>query len=297
MRTFIGCAILAAALIARGPPARAHGYAGERFFPPTITTDDPFAADELALPTVTAIKNTDGVREVDIGFELDKLIFPNLSLGISDTHTLLYPHGAPRTNGWENLDLNLKYNAYTNEAHEFIASIGLQTEIGGTGSRSIGRDAHSTFEPVFFFGKGFGDLPDSLAALKPLALTGVVGQTFPTAPDSPNTLEWGFSLQYQLPYLQSKVKDIGLPKPLRDMILLVEFPFETAENRGERGLTTGSVNPGVLWETKWAQFGAEAIIPVNSVSGRNVGVVFQVWIFLDDLDPAHFGHPLFGGNR
>jgi hypothetical protein len=79
------------------------------------------------------------------------------------------------------------------------------------------------------------------------------------------------------------------------MILLVEFPFETGENRGERGLTTGSVNPGVLWETRWAQFGVEAIIPVNRASGRNVGAVFQVWIFLDDLDPTHFGHPIFGG--
>ena len=28
----------------------AHGFAGDRFFPPTITTDDPFAADELAQP-------------------------------------------------------------------------------------------------------------------------------------------------------------------------------------------------------------------------------------------------------
>jgi hypothetical protein len=295
MRIPICRAALLVALLAWGLRAAAHGYAGERFFPPTITTDDPFAADELALPTVTAIKNADNVREVDIGFEVDKLIFPNLSLGISETHTLLDPHGASRTNGWQNLELSLKYNAYVNEPHEFIASIGLHSEIGGTGSRSIGRESGSTFEPAFFFGKGFGDLPDSLGALKPLAVTGVIGQTFPTSGDAANVLEWGFSLQYQLPYLQSKVKDVGLPKPLRDMILLVEFPFQTGENRGERGLTTGSVNPGVLWETKWAQFGAEAIIPVNPASGRNVGAVFQVWIFLDDLDPKHFGHPIFGG--
>jgi hypothetical protein len=295
MRTFIYRAALVVALVACGLSARAHGYAGERFFPPTITTDDPFAADELALPTITAIKNADGARELDFGFELDKLILPNLAIGISDTHTLLYPHGERRTNGWENLELNLKYNAYINEPHEFIASVGLHTEIGGTGSRSIGRDSRSTFEPIFFFGKGFGDLPDSLSMLKPLAVTGLIGQTFPTSRDTPNTLEWGFSVQYQLPYLQSKVKDVGLPKPFRDMIPLVEFPFETGENRGERGLTTGSINPGVLWETRWAQFGVEAIIPVNKASGSHVGFVFQVWIFLDDLDPKHFGHPIFGG--
>jgi hypothetical protein len=33
--------------------ALAHGTAGERFFPATILTDDPFVADEISLPQVT----------------------------------------------------------------------------------------------------------------------------------------------------------------------------------------------------------------------------------------------------
>jgi hypothetical protein len=32
--------------------ALAHGFAGERFFPATILTDDPFVADEMSLPEV-----------------------------------------------------------------------------------------------------------------------------------------------------------------------------------------------------------------------------------------------------
>ncbi len=32
-------------------PADAHGFAGERFFPATILTDDPSVADEMSLPT------------------------------------------------------------------------------------------------------------------------------------------------------------------------------------------------------------------------------------------------------
>lgn len=280
-------------------PAFGHGYAGDRFFPPTITTDDPFAADELALPTISFIKGSgDGggeTKEVDAGFELDKLILPNLSFGVSDTHIFLQPDHGKRTNGWDNVELNVKYNAYVNEPHEAIISFGLQTEIGGTGSRSVGRGSTTTFEPIVFFGKGFGDLPDSLAALKPIAVTGLAGQTFPTGGDESNVLEWGFSLQYQLPYLQSHVKDVGLPKPLRDMIPLVEFSFETAENRDGRGITTGTINPGVLWETRFAQFGVEALIPINHESGNHVGAIFQVWIFLDDLMPKTFGHPIFGG--
>ena len=31
----------------------AHGFAGQRFFPATIQTDDPFVADEMSLPSLT----------------------------------------------------------------------------------------------------------------------------------------------------------------------------------------------------------------------------------------------------
>src|SRR6476646_5026684 len=34
-------------------PSGAHGFAGKRFFPATLATDDPFVADELSLPTLS----------------------------------------------------------------------------------------------------------------------------------------------------------------------------------------------------------------------------------------------------
>jgi len=40
------------ALVSAGPAA-AHGLVGQRFFPATLTIDDPFVADELSLPTVS----------------------------------------------------------------------------------------------------------------------------------------------------------------------------------------------------------------------------------------------------
>jgi CopC domain len=36
-------------------PAAGHGFAGARFFPATLSTDDPFVNDELSLPTVSTI--------------------------------------------------------------------------------------------------------------------------------------------------------------------------------------------------------------------------------------------------
>ncbi len=276
-----------------------HGFAGDRFFPPTVTTDDPFAADELALPTVSYVRNggSPGNREVDAGFEFDKLIIPHLSLGVSDTYSWFHPLpslAAPSTRGVQNLELNIKYELVVNPAHEFILSAGLKSDIGGTGSKEIGRDSFTTFVPTLYFGKGFGDLPDFVRFLKPLALTGSIGEELPTRAKAPNSLDWGLSLQYQLPYLQQHVTDVGIPVPFKNMIPLVEVSANTTENRGSP-LTTGTINPGVLYETKYFQFGVEALIPMNHDSGDHIGAVFQIWVFLDDVAPKYFGKPLFFG--
>ena len=38
-------------------PAMAHCFAGSRFFPAMLTTDDPCVADELSLPTISGFKD------------------------------------------------------------------------------------------------------------------------------------------------------------------------------------------------------------------------------------------------
>ena len=78
----------------------AHGFEGDRFFPPTIQTDDPFATDELSLPTISLFNNpaaadgTPRTREMDFGVEFDKEIFPKFALGISTTYVILKPKGS-----------------------------------------------------------------------------------------------------------------------------------------------------------------------------------------------------------
>ena len=85
--------------------------------------------------------------------------------------------------------------------------------------------------------------------------------------------------------------------PFDRLIPLVEFAFETPLNRGQEGQTTGTINPGVIWSGKYFQVGAEAIIPVNSRTGNDVGFIAQLHFYLDDLFPHSLGRPLFGGNK
>jgi hypothetical protein len=274
--------------------ARAHGFIGDRFFPPTIQTDDPFAVDELAFPTVSTFKNPGSpqTRETDVGFSFSKEILPQFALSFSETYVSLAPEGMPSVGGFDNLSLNAKYQLWENVPHEAIFSVGLDWDVGGTGAKKIGADSASVFTPTIYYGKGFGDLPGALKYARPLALTGTLGLECPTSAD-PNNLDWAFALEYNLPYLQSEVKDIGLPGPFKQMIPVVEFTFSTPLNRGG-GPTTGTINPGILYENNDFQIGAEAIIPANNETGSHVGAVFQIQFYIDDLWPKTFGHPLFG---
>jgi hypothetical protein len=292
----LGAALGAWALAA--PWAAAHGFVGDRFFPPTLATDDPFAVDELALPEVTYVRNEGPPsRETDVGFEFDKEIFPGFALGISDFYTSQKGVGHnPSAYGWDNLTLTAKYQLWQNDEHEAIVSIGMEADVGNTGGRNTS-DTFSVISPTLYLGKGFGDLPDSLSSLQPFAVTSVLAEDFPTSAEGSNAFEWGFAVEYSVPYLQQHVRDIGLPAPLKDMIPLVEFAMTTNENRTGRGQTTGTVDPGVLWITDYYELGVEANIPVNSLSGSHVGVNLQLWVFIDDIFPKVFGHPLFGGQE
>jgi hypothetical protein len=314
-------ATLAIGLSTLPASALAHGMVGKRFFPATIATDDPFVSDELSLPTISSVRtNASGDeaanRETSISGEFSKRITQDFGISLGAAHQHITPDGQPSIKGFNNVELGLKYQFYKDEAHETLLSIGLGSELGGTGSKALGSDSFSTFTPTLFFGKGFGDLPESVPYLKPLAVTGTFGVAIPGRastttmtldPDTggvlssieqhPHVLQLGFAIQYSLPYLQSFVKDVGLPAPFNRMIPLVEVSLQRPLDRGSDRQTTGTVNPGVTWVGRYVQVGLEAVIPINHQSGHGVGVLAQLHFFLDDIFPLSIGRPLLESQR
>ena len=301
--------------------AAAHEIAGNRFFPATLTIDDPGVNDEFSMPTFQSTKSGDEppVRQLDFSSEFSKRITEAFAISVSPTWTRLFPPGGPTGSGaigFQNLEATFKYRFYKNAEHELIMSVGLSVEWGGTGSEALGADKFNTYTPTFFFGKGFGDLPDTIWWARPLALTGTVGYTFPgrtntiTASIDPDTglastdispnpqfLNWGLSLQYSMPYLKSAVRDFDLPEVLDHLIPIVEASLSTpVSNFAGTGLiTTGTISPGVILVTNYFQVGLEALIPINRQSGRSVGAIAQLHWYLDDLFPTTIGKPIFGG--
>jgi hypothetical protein len=275
-------------------PAWAHGLAGNRLFPATLAIDDPFVADELAFPSFSRAKDSDKTTETDFGMELAKTITPNFQFSIGGTYVWLEPSDSEEgsTSGFDNPEVGLKYLLFRHDPSETLISVGLNWEIGGVGSSKIDAASFSTLSPALFFGQGLGVLPEAVSWLRPLAVTGTVGADVPTKSGEGNHLTYGFTIQYSLVYLQSYVKDVGLPAPFNRMIPLVEFAFDTPLDGPDKGPTTGTINPGLVWVGKYFQIGAEAIVPMNGASGRTVGVRALLDIFLDDLFPKVF-KPLF----
>jgi hypothetical protein len=295
--------------------AFAHCYVGARFFPATLATDDPCVADELSLPTVSAFTTGDDPpsNQVNISAELSKRITDTVGLTIGSTWSTITPPGIPIVNGFQNLETAIKWQFATLPKHEFVMSAGFAIEWGGTGSQAVGAELFNTYAPTIWFGKGFGDLPDSMKWMRPFAITGQVAYAIPgnlatytVDPDTgdvnptylPQVLRWGGTLQYSMPYLKSSVADLGLPDFFNRLNFIVEASLQTpvANTLNSGGLTTGTINPGVIWTGRYFQLGVEAVIPVNRQSGADVGVIAQVHFYLDDLFPGSIGKPLFGGS-
>jgi len=283
--------------------AFAHGIIGARFFPATLTIDDPFVADEMSLPTISTLRSSDdpSVRETDTSVDISKRLSRNLGIGAGATYKYLKSDDGSTIQGLDNFASNVQYVFFNNPDHEALSSLKLNWDMGGTGNVAVG-DKFSRFTPSVLFGKGLSDLPDSLRYLKPLAFTGTFGSAFPTRRTDEDTgkpiaqvAQWGFTVQYSLQYLQANVKDIGLVQPLNRMIPLVEIPLQTPWDGDQKGKTTGTVNPGFIWFGRTIQLSLEAQVPINQASGKGVGAIGQIHFYLDDIAPTIFTWTPFSG--
>jgi len=298
-------------MVAISHAAESHGIVGNRLFPSTLAFDDPAVMDELTFPALSHLKQPRGGTDVvddRIGWSFTRLLTSTLAVGI-ESGWIHRNWGPSQRSGFDTITLGLKGLLYKNDVHEVMISAGLAWGIGGSSAQGVGASSPDTLQPGIFFGKGFGDLPNSLSWLRPLAITGAITLEHPMAGTSTNlgidaqtgqlgpmltrnvdTLHWGFSIQYSTYYLTSRFTPGKLPKdePLHQFIPLVEFAFDTP--RGEK--TAATMNPGLAYVADTWQVAAEAVVPLNSEGGHTLGVRAHLFLFLDDLIPAVFGKPM-----
>ena len=309
-------------LLATGSEVSA-GYVGDRFFPSTLATTVPTPADFYNPPYFVKLPDTAATHETDIPTTYSRLVTKDWSVFFTETFRILDVANKGRLSGFDNLVIGTQYQLYTNPEHQFVFTVGGTAAIGGTGSPGIAA-SFSTLTPTVYIGKGFGDLPDSLAWLRPLTVSGTVAVAVPTASTSlgtidslradagaftslmtvpsgattlsetinPKILQLGFALEYSLVTNQYTGPNRTGTRYPEGWVPLIEFTTATPLNGPLAGKTTGTINPGVIWVNRYLQVGLEAIIPMNAQSGRDLGVRAQAHLYFSEIFPDL--KPIFG---
>ena len=276
-------------------PAFAHAVCGDRIFPATLGIDDPGVGDELALPTLTYLpQNSSGAQEFDASFSYTKTIFPGFGLSVSDGPTWLRPGGY----GWGDLDTEAKYNFLCVPQWEFMASAGLDVTWAHTGTPNM-TNPFNTYTPVLDVGIRIRRPAEEPEHFAPPRRDGRTQRDDPRPSPGPTgiktrtSLNWGFTIQYSLPYYNSHVAEIDNDF-FKHLIPVTEFTFSKPISNFAPGTnqTTGTIQPGAIYMADTWQFALEAIVPMNGASGHGVGVVGELHFFFDDIFPDSLGKPI-----
>src|SRR3981081_1513696 len=129
--------VFLATAVARPNLLYAHGFAGARFFPATLATDDPFVADALSLPTFEAIRQPGSPPTTTYNFsgDISKRITKDFGISFGEGYQIQKPSKGKTVDGFKNIALGAKYQVWVSEPYETILSLGVDAEIGGTGRK------------------------------------------------------------------------------------------------------------------------------------------------------------------
>lgn len=276
-------------------PAAAYTAAGDRTFVATLLLPQVAPSDEIYFTWSTLPLTADGVgsdsRTSGAAVTYDKTITDRLGIQVEEEYTRRDRVGAPTFVGWQNTDAALKYMAVNNGPHEFLLTLGVDREFGGTGARRVDASPSGATTPQVYFGKGLGDL--DIGLLRPIALTGFLGTQLADQRPRPDLLTTGLAVEYSIPYLESKVQAFALPNFVRAVTPITEMLVTTPLGSSYGARTNITVAPGAVYAGQGWEAGVEALIPATRATGRGVGVIAQLHVSLDYFFSETIGKPLF----
>src|SRR3981081_3409510 len=203
-------------------------YVGDRFFPSTLATTVPTPADFYNPPYFVKLPDTAVTHETDIPTTYSRLVTKDWSVFFTETFRILDVANKGRLSGFDNLVIGTQYQLYTNPEHQFIVTVGGTAAIGGTGAPGIA-SSFSTLTPTIYIGKGFGDLPDSVAWLRPLTISATAAVAVPTESSTLSSLGTTESYAYAGVFKRHTTVPTGattLSETINPKILQLGFALE-----------------------------------------------------------------------
>ena len=297
-RLWIGAVLLLAAWFAAfSSPAGAFVAAGDRVFPGTLILPQIAPTDEAYIQGATPFSGTPVplvTRRTDGIWFFGKTLTERFGIRFRDVYSRLDPVGRSSRYGWQTLTANAQYEAVLDAPHEFLFSVGVDRQFGGTGAARVqprGFSAVGATTPSIYFGKGLGDL--DIGYLRPLAIAGTFGYLIADKSPRPDVATAGFAIEYSIPYLESKVRALDLPDLIRGLTPITELFLTTPAGQPHGVANTALIAPGLTYAGEGWQFGIEAMIPMTRATGRGLGVTAQLHVWLDYFFPNGIGRPVF----
>jgi hypothetical protein len=274
--------------------ARAYTAAGDRLFPatlvlPQIGPGDEFYVNGSTLPLTGGAPGTNS-RANNFSATYNKTITDRLGVVFEENYTTIGRVGQKTAYGWQNFDTAIKYLAIVDQPHEFLFTVGVDREFGGTGAARVGASNSGATTPAVFFGKGLGDL--DIGYWRPLAVTGVAGYQIADTRPRPDRITPGFVVEYSIPYLQSKVQSLDLPEFVRGLTPMTEVSFTIPNGPSYGARTTALIAPGISYAGEGWELAIEGLVPETRATGKGLGAIAQLHLSLDYLLPDTLGRPL-----
>src|SRR5712675_2864397 len=101
-------------------------YVGDRFFPSTLATTVPTAADFYNPPNLVVLPSTattPSTREIDIPTTYSRLVTRDLGVFFTETFRVLEDANRGTRSGFDNLVIGAQYQLYTNPEHQFVFTV------------------------------------------------------------------------------------------------------------------------------------------------------------------------------
>lgn len=289
-------AILAAGFCGAACPALAYTAAGDRLFPATLVLPQFAPGDEFYFWSDTQPlaggPAGSGTRQSNFTAVYAKSVTERLGIVVEESWTRLDRVAHGTWSAMQNLDTEIKYRAIDDRRREFLLTLGLDREFGGTGAGRVGAFAAGATTPRLYLAKGLGDL--DIGVLRPLAVGALFGYQIADAAPRPSLFTPGFFVEYSIPYLQSKVRALDLPEFVRGLTPLTEISFAIPAGRSFGARTTALIAPGLSYAGAGWELAVEALVPASQATGSGVGAIAQLHLSLDYLAGDTIGHPLLG---
>ncbi|MFZ0677201.1 hypothetical protein [Candidatus Binatus sp.] len=219
---------------------------------------------------------------------LEKTISSDASFSLFVGYQRLEQEGEDEAiSGFSNLGLGYKHLLLALPANEFILTINPTLELPVGDSRVS--ETHPRAGSDVLFQKGFGDLPESLAILRPAGIEGDAGFDSKVTGARDDLLDADLELEYSLGYLDANVAPGLVPTLIRNLTPHLDFNYaQYLSAHNNSSAPDLELTPAIAWMNDTFEINLGAQIALNRASSGTGAVAF-VWLLgvsYDQLLPA-----------